>query len=96
MATFVVLMNFTEQGIKSVKDSPGRFEAFKAVAEKMGIAVKSVYWTVGHYDIVVTVEGTDQAVTSALLKVGSQGNVRTETLRGYAMDEMKGLLAGMG
>ena len=57
MATFIVLMNFTEQGIKSVKDSPARYEAFKAAAGGLDIAVKSVYWTVGHYDIVLTVEG---------------------------------------
>jgi uncharacterized protein with GYD domain len=96
MATFIVLMNFTEQGIKTVKDSPGRYEAFKAAAGGLEITVKSVYWTVGHYDLVLTVEGSDQAVTSALLKLGSQGNVRTETLRGYSADEIKGLLAKMG
>jgi uncharacterized protein with GYD domain len=95
MATFIVLMNFTEQGIKTVKDSPGRYEAFKSVLSDMGVAVKSSYWTVGHYDIVVTLEGSDQAVTSALLKLGSMGNVRTETLRGYSVDEIKGLIAGM-
>jgi uncharacterized protein with GYD domain len=95
MATFIVLMNFTEQGIKTVKDSPGRYEAFKTVLSDMGITVKSSYWTVGHYDIVVTLEGSDQAVTSALLKLGSMGNVRTETLRGYSVDEIKGLIAGM-
>lgn len=96
MATFVVLMNFTEQGIKNVKESTARFEAFKAAAGKMEVTVKSVYWTVGHYDLVLTVEGTDQAVTSALLKVGAQGNVRTETLRGYTLEETKALVASMG
>ena len=96
MATFIVLANFTEQGIKTVKDSPGRYEAFKAASAGLGLTVKSVYWTVGHYDLVVTLEGSDQAVTSALLKLGSQGNVRTETLRGYSVDEIKDLLAKMG
>jgi uncharacterized protein with GYD domain len=95
MATFIVLMNFTEQGIKTVKDSPARYEAFKSAAGGLDIAIKSVYWTVGHYDIVLTVEGTDQAVTSALLKLGSQGNVRTETLRGYTPEEIKTLLSRM-
>ena len=52
-----------------------------------------VYWTVGQYDIVLTLEGSGQAVTTALLKLGSQDNVRTQTLRGYAAEEFKALLA---
>jgi uncharacterized protein with GYD domain len=96
MATFIVLMNFTEQGIKAVKGSPGRYEEFLADAKKLGVNVKSVYWTVGHYDLVTTLEGTDEAVTTVLLKLGSRGNVRTETLRGYSVDEMKGLVGKLG
>jgi uncharacterized protein with GYD domain len=95
MATYIVLMNFTEQGIRTVKDSPARYEAFKAAGAGLDVAVKSIYWTVGRYDIVLTVEGSDEAVTAALLKLGAQGNVRTETMRGYPIDEMKGLLARM-
>ena len=93
MATYIVLVNFTEQGIKAVKDSPARFEAFKAMAAGLEITLKSVYWTVGQYDIVVTMEGSDQAVTAALLKVGSQGNIRTQTLRGYSAEEFEALVA---
>jgi uncharacterized protein with GYD domain len=89
MATFITLCNFTDQGIRNVKESPDRFAAFKAMGEKLGVAVKGVYWTVGHYDIVVVVEGSDEAVTAALLKVGSLGNIRTETLRAFSADEMK-------
>lgn len=95
MATFITLLNFTDQGIRNVKDSPDRFNAFQTMAEKAGVKVKGVYYTVGHYDIVVIVEGTDEAVTAALLKVGSLGNVRTETLRGYSVDEMKTILGKM-
>jgi uncharacterized protein with GYD domain len=89
MATFITLCNFTDQGIRNVKESPDRFAAFKAMGEKLGVTVKGVYWTVGHYDIVVVVEGSDEAVTAALLKVGSLGNIRTETLRAFSADEMK-------
>ena len=69
MATFITLVNFTDQGIKGVKESPDRLVAFRTLAEKLGVSVKSSYYTVGHYDIVVTVEGSDEAVTAALLKV---------------------------
>ena len=93
MATYIVLANFTEQGIKTVKDSPGRYEAFRSAAAKSDVTVRSVYYTVGAYDIVVTVEGSDEAVTAALLRLGSQGNVRTQTLRAFNIDEMKGMLA---
>jgi uncharacterized protein with GYD domain len=93
MATYIVLLNFTDQGIKAAKDSPARFEAFRAGLEKTDVKVKSVYWTVGAYDIVVTLEGSDEALTTGLLKLGAQGNVRTQTLRGLSLDEMKGLVA---
>lgn len=95
MATFITLMNFTDQGIRNVKDTPDRYAAFKATAEKLGIAIKSVYWTVGHYDLVLIVEGSDEAVTAALLKMGSLGNVRTQTLRGFSADEMKKIIGNM-
>lgn len=95
MATFVTLINFTDQGIRNVKESPARFEAFKAMAERLGVTVKSVYYTVGAYDLVLVTEGTDEAAMTALLKVGSLGNVRTQTLRGFSVDEMKKMIGNM-
>ena len=96
MATFIALANFTDQGIRNVKDSPERFNAFRSMAEKAGVTVKSVHYTVGRYDMVLVVEGSDEAVTDALLKVGSLGNVRTETLRGFSVDEMKQIIGKVG
>ena len=52
MALFIVLANFTEQGIRNVKDSPKRAEAFRDMAKKCGVTVKDMYWTLGQYDIV--------------------------------------------
>ncbi len=95
MATFISLINLTDQGIRNVKDSPERYEAFQAMAEKLGVKVKSVYYTVGHYDMVVIMEGSDEAATSALLKVASLGNIRSQTLRGFSVDEMKGIISTM-
>ena len=96
MATFIALANFTDQGIRNVKDSPERFNAFRSLAEKAGVTVKSVHYTVGRYDMVLVVEGSDEAVMAALLKVGSLGNVRTETLRGFSVDEMKQIIGKVG
>jgi len=89
MATFISLVNFTDQGIRNVKDSPDRYEAFRAMAEKVGVTLKGVYYTIGHYDMVLIMEGSDEAAVAAILKVGSLGNVRTETLRGFSLEEMR-------
>ena len=89
MATFIGLVNFTDQGIRNVKDSPDRYEAFRAMAEKVGVTLKGVYYTIGHYDMVLIMEGSDEAAVTAILKVGSLGNVRTETLRGFSLEEMR-------
>lgn len=95
MATYISLVSFTDQGIRGVKDSPKRAEAFKAMAKKLGVTVKEVYWTVGHYDVVTILEGEDEAVTAALLKVGSLGNVRSETLRAFSAAEMGRIVANV-
>jgi len=95
MATYVVLANFTDQGIRNVKESPDRLNAFRAMADKGGVAIKSIHYTVGSYDIVTVVEGSDEAVTTALLKLGSLGNIRTQTLRAFSAEEMKGMISKM-
>ncbi|MGH8661389.1 MAG: GYD domain-containing protein [Burkholderiales bacterium] len=95
MATFISLVSLTDQGIRSIKESPKRAEAFKAMAKKLGVTVKEVYWTVGHYDVVVILEGEDEAVTATLLKVGSLGNVRSETLRAFSGAEMSRIVGNI-
>ena len=95
MPTFITLTNFTDQGIKNVKDSPERLQAFKQTAEKVGLKIKDVYYTVGAYDIVVITEGTAEAMTAATLKIGSLGNVRTQTMRGFSVEEFKKILGSM-
>jgi len=93
MATFISLCNFTEQGIRNVKESPHRAEAFKKAATKMGVTVKDLCWTVGAYDIVVVCEGSEEAVMATLLQVSTLGNVRTQTMRAYSAAEFGKFLA---
>ena len=95
MATFITLMNFTDQGIRNVKESPDRYDPFLEMAEKLEVTIKNVYWTVGHYDVVMVVEGSEEAATSLLLNLGSLGNVRTQTLRGYTVEEIKRIVSNM-
>ena len=93
MATFISLCTFTDQGIRNVKESPKRAEAFKATAAKMGVTVKDICWTVGAFDLVVVSEGAEEAVMAALLKVSTLGNVRSQTLRSYNASEFGKFLA---
>ena len=96
MATFIALANFTDQGVRNVKDSPKRAEAFKALCAKQGVTLKSVYWTLGHYDLVVVAEAPDAAaITTVNLAVGALGNVRTETLTAFSAEEFGKILKKM-
>jgi uncharacterized protein with GYD domain len=97
MATYIVLTNFTEQGIRNVKDTTKRADAAKELAAKFGVTMKDFYWTLGSYDVVLVCEAQDDAALTAFgLAVGSAGNVRTQTLRAFTRDEMNGVLAKLG
>jgi uncharacterized protein with GYD domain len=94
MATFIGLATFTGQGMRDVKDSPDRYEAFRAMAEKVGVTVKGVYYTIGRYHIVLIMEGSnEEAVMTAMFKLASLGNVRTETLCGFTLEETKKIVS---
>jgi len=96
MATYILLMNFTDQGIRNVKQSPKRGKASIAASEKLGIKTKDIYWTMGAYDLVSIVDAAnDEAMTTLALSVSSQGNVRTQTMRAYSADEMGKILANV-
>ena len=93
MATCIVLANFTEHGIRSVKDTSRRADAFRALAKTFGITVKDIYWNLGRYDIITTIEAPDEVSVTALgLSLGKSGNIRTETLRAFSQAEMGAIL----
>ena len=88
MLTYVVLMNFTHQGMTTVKDSPKRAQAAKAKMEKLGVTIKML-WTQGQYDLVSILEAPDEATARTVtLAIASQGNVRLQTMRAFTSDEM--------
>jgi len=86
MSHYIILINFTDQGIKNVQDSPKRAEAFKSAVEKKGGKVINLYYTLGKHDIVAT-PPNDEAISSVLYVTGSLGNVRTKTLKAFPMSE---------
>ncbi|MEU3918974.1 GYD domain-containing protein [Streptomyces sp. NPDC029004] len=94
MPTYVSLLNWTDQGIRGYKDTSQRAEAFAAAAQKLGVKVLNLYWTVGPYDIVAVVEAPDdESATAVLLQVSGLGNVRTTTLRAFGQEEMDRIIA---
>ena len=88
MPTYIVLGHFTDQGIRAVRDSLKREDAFRKQCEKVGAHVKDIYRTMGRYDLVATIEAPDDVTVSSLMySTGALGNIRTETLRAFSRQE---------
>ena len=96
MITYVVLVNFTDQGIRNAKDTVKRMEALKEMTKKFGVTVREFFWTTGLHDIVTITEAPDEASGMALnMSLCALGNVRTQTLRAFSANEMKQIVAKM-
>jgi uncharacterized protein with GYD domain len=94
MAMYVTLLQFTDQGIRNVKDTIKRAADATAEAEKIGAKVTDAFWTLGAYDVVLLLDApNDETVTAFTLKLGSLGNVKTQTMRAFRREEMEGILA---
>jgi uncharacterized protein with GYD domain len=94
MPTYVTLFNWTDQGIRNVRDTVERVDRGAELAEeKYGVRLGQIYWTVGPYDIVSVFEAPDeQSVIAFLLELGSVGNVRSTTLRAYDREEISEII----
>ena len=96
MANYVVLCNYTDQGIRNVKDSPKRRAAAKEMGKTFGVEVKASYLAMGACDVVLMIEAaTDEAVAKWALSLGSKGNVRTTTIKVFPEAEMDKILAAV-
>jgi uncharacterized protein with GYD domain len=97
MSTYVSLINWTDQGIKNYKDSTSRADDFSKLVESLGGRVRELLWTVGEYDLVsVTDFPDDETATVALLRVGSLGNIRSNTLRAFNAEQMGSIIGRAG
>ncbi len=93
MPTFISFINYTDQGIRTVKDAPNRVEAARAAIKNLGGELKDFYLTTGQYDFLLIVDAPDaEAMTKFALAVGQQGNIRTTTVRGFSEDEFRAML----
>ena len=93
MPTWVVLMNWTDQGAKSAGDTVNRYEAAKGDLAQRGVTIKDIYWTAGAYDLVTIIEAADdETAVAGLVRLASQGNLRTTTMRAFTADETRSVI----
>ena len=96
MPTYITFVNWTDQGIRHVKESPKRLDAFEAAVKAAGGKVKDVYLVTGQYDLVVITEApSDEVVARLTLATGMQGNVRTVTSRAFSREETTRIIGGL-
>jgi len=96
MPSYVMLFRFTEQGVRNIKDSPGRVEAAKKICRDLGGEVKHFYGLMGSYDTLFIMEApSDEAAVKMAAAISIQGNVRTETLRAFTETEYRELLSAL-
>jgi uncharacterized protein with GYD domain len=90
MATYIALLKYTAQGIANIKDSPSRLDWGRKAFKKSGVKIKDTYLTMGRYDLLCVIEAPDdESYAKALLTLGSQGNVQTETLKAFSEAEYR-------
>ena len=96
MATYISLVNYTDQGIRNIKDSPKRLDAAKKLLKDLGGELKAFYLTMGAYDIVIVAEApSDEVVAKFSLAAGSLGNVRTTTLKAFTEAEFRKIVGAL-
>lgn len=96
MATYIVLGNLTDQGIKNIKGQPQRIRQLTQHFAQSGVKITGAYLTLGAYDNVFISEAPDdETVARVMLEVGMAGNARTTTLRAFTMDEAEKLVQGL-
>ncbi|WP_457298977.1 GYD domain-containing protein [Phyllobacterium sp. P5_D12] len=97
MTTYVMLINWTELGVKNIRDSPARLDAARKLLGEMGGSFKEFYLTMGEYDMVVIGEASDDAVMARFaLSLGMKGNVRTKTLKAFPEAAYREIIASLG
>ena len=96
MPTYIALLKWTSQGISRVKDSPDRLDAGREAFKKMGVEIKVSYLTRGRYDLVCVIDAPDdETLAQAMLSLGSQGNLTTETLKAFNEDQYRKIIGSL-
>ena len=94
MATYISLVKFTDKGMQAAKQTTERLADWSAKVQSMGVSIKQMYWTLGHYDQVCIFEAPDdETAASVLLAADMLGNIRTQTMRAFTAKEMESILS---
>jgi len=97
VTTYIVLLNWTEQGMKNLRESPRRLDAAKTLLQEMGGSFQGFYLTMGEYDMVAVCEAPDDAIAARFaLRLGTQGNVKTCTLKAFPEDAYREIIRSLG
>jgi uncharacterized protein with GYD domain len=97
MLRYVSLINWTDQGIRNVKETTQRAAQVRQMIEQMGGRMDTIFWTQGRYDLVALIEAPhEETATAMALRIGSAGNVRTETMRAFDATKMGRILGKLG
>ncbi len=94
MPTYLIQSQWTDQGIRNVKESAKRLDLGKKKLKDMGGEIKAVYLTTGAYDMLAVVEVPNDTILAAyVLWLGSQGNLRTQTVMAFTEDEYRTVIS---
>jgi uncharacterized protein with GYD domain len=93
MAIYIALVNFTDQGVRHIRQTTERAKALVQAASNVGVRIKDIYWTMGAFDAVFTAEAPDdETITAFALSIGALGNIRTQTMRAFSANEIENIL----
>jgi len=96
MAHYFMLSNYTEQGIRDVRDSPKRVEAARNLMRAAGGEMRAFYLTMGTYDFIVHSEFPDDAAAARFaLSIGALGNVRTTAVKAFSESEFRDIIGSL-
>jgi uncharacterized protein with GYD domain len=94
MPTYITLVQFTDKGIQAAKETTRRVADWAAKVQPMGVNIKQMYWTLGHYDQACVFDAPDDETAAAVLMAADMlGNIRTQTMRAFTTSEMEKILA---
>jgi uncharacterized protein with GYD domain len=96
MAEYILLMNWTEQGVRKIKDSPKRLDAGRKLAKSLGAKLGDFYMTMGKHDMLVHLTAPDDAtVAKFVLSLAGRGNVRSTTLKAFTEAEYRKVIGAL-
>jgi len=96
MSVYFFLANYTEQGVRHIKDSPARVDAAKEMAASLGGEIQQFYMTMGAYDLIILAEFPDDATCADfVLRIAALGNIRTTTVKAFAEPAFREIIAAL-